>query len=89
MALGATRAEVLGSTLGQGASQLASGVAIGSVIGLWLSRGLARQLYGVEPWDPAVFLAVVAVLVGTGLAACFIPAHRATRIDPVIALRHE
>lgn len=89
MALGATRAEVLGSTLGQGARQLASGVAIGSVIGLWLSRGLARQLYGVEPWDPAVFLTVVAVLVGTGLAACFIPAHRATRIDPVIALRHE
>jgi predicted permease len=89
MALGAKGRDVLGMILRQGGVQLGIGLATGFLLAAALSRGLSGMLFGVEPWDPGVFLAIAAIMVLTGLAASFFPAHRATRVDPVEALRSE
>jgi predicted permease len=89
MALGADRSVVLRLLLRHGAWQLALGLGLGLVVALLLSRGLGILLFGVEPWDPVIFAAVVATLSAAGLLASFIPARRATRIDPVAALRYD
>lgn len=73
--------------LRQGTWQLAAGLVLGLVLAGLLSQGLGILLFGVRPWDPAIFLAVVVTLAGAGLLACYVPARRATRIDPVQALR--
>jgi ABC-type antimicrobial peptide transport system permease subunit len=87
MALGAERKTVLMMILGQGVWQIAAGLAIGLVLAALLSRGLGLLLFGVRPWDPAVFAVVVLALTAAGTLAAFIPARRATRIAPVEALR--
>jgi ABC-type antimicrobial peptide transport system permease subunit len=87
MALGAERKTVLMMILGQGVWQIAAGLAIGLVLAALLSRGLGLLLFGVRPWDPAVFAVVVLALTAAGTLAAFIPARRATRIAPVAALR--
>jgi len=89
MALGANSSNVLRMVLRQGAVQLAIGLVIGFFLAAGLSRGLQVILFGVEPWDPTVFLAIAVIMVISGLSASFIPAYRATRVDPVEALRTE
>ncbi len=89
MALGATAKEVLIMVLGQGALIGAVGVAIGVVGSLVLTRWLQSQLFGVSATDPATFVGVALLLLLVTLAACWIPGRRATRVDPMVALRYE
>ena len=89
MALGAESSSVMMLILRQGAWQLAAGLALGLPLAALLSRGLGILLFGVRPWDPAIFAVVVVTLAAAGLLACFIPARRATHIDPVQALRYD
>jgi putative ABC transport system permease protein len=65
------------------------GAAIGLVVSLISSRLLRNQLFGVSSFDPLTFALMAAMLIGAALAASYIPAHRATRVDPVVALRYE
>jgi ABC-type antimicrobial peptide transport system permease subunit len=68
---------------------VATGVAAGSVASLALARLLSKLLYGVRPSDPVTFVAVIFAVAGVALAAIYIPARRAVRIDPIIAIRYE
>jgi putative ABC transport system permease protein len=89
MALGAARSRVLALVVGQGMALAVSGVAIGLVAALALTRFLSSQLFGVGATDPTTFTAVSVLLVGIALLATLVPAMRATRVDPVVALRDE
>lgn len=89
MALGATRGAVLRLVIRQGMSLLAAGLAAGLVLSLALMWVLSSLLFAVRPYDPAALAAAVAVLALVALLACGIPAWRATRVDPLEALRHE
>ena len=89
MALGAARTSVLGLVLRQGVVLTLAGVAAGVLASLALNRLLASQLYAVRATDPATFLIVAALLTGVATLACLLPALRATRVDPVVALRQE
>jgi putative ABC transport system permease protein len=89
MALGATSADVLGLVLGQGLKLTLLGVGIGIAGALGLTHFLSSLLYGVKPTDPATYVAVSALLLGVATLASFIPARRATKVDPMVALRHE
>ena len=87
VALGAASADVLTMILGQGARTIGVGVGLGVGISLALTRTVQSLLFGVTATDPVTFGAVTVLLVGTALAACYIPARRATKVDPMIALR--
>ncbi|HEU5179459.1 MAG TPA: ABC transporter permease [Candidatus Polarisedimenticolia bacterium] len=89
MALGALPRDVLRLTLGEGMALLLSGVFIGIAGALALTRFLRSLLFEISPTEPSVFLAVALLLCMVGAAACYLPARRATRIDPVTALRYE
>jgi predicted permease len=89
MALGARRADVLKLVLRMGTRLVVLGLAIGLLVSLGVSRVIASQLWGVSPYDPATLASVAAVLLVTGLVACWVPARRATRVDPLVALRYE
>ena len=89
IALGATREHVLWLVLRRGLMLVAIGLIIGIGAALWLTRIIANQLFGVSPTDPLTFVAVALAMTVVALAACFIPARRATRVDPMIALRSE
>jgi predicted permease len=89
MALGAQRSDVLRMVIGQGAQMAFVGVALGMAAALGLTRLMSKMLFGVTPSDPLTFLGVAALLAGVALLACYIPARRATRVDPVVALRYE
>jgi putative ABC transport system permease protein len=89
MALGARRQEVLLLVVGQGAKLALAGVAIGIAGGLMLTRLMSGLLYGVHATDPLTYGAVAILLMLVALAACFIPALRALRVDPMVALRYE
>jgi putative ABC transport system permease protein len=89
MALGANRRNVFGMVLGQGARLIGIGIAIGIAASLSVTHVMASFLYGVQPTDPLTFAAVSALLAGISLFSCYLPAHRATRVDPMIALRYE
>ncbi|HYS22593.1 MAG TPA: ABC transporter permease [Candidatus Eisenbacteria bacterium] len=88
-ALGARPAQVMGMVIGQGLKLASIGVAVGVLCALGTSRGLATELYQVTPNDPLTFIAVPIVFAGVAAAACCVPARRAMRVDPMVALRHE
>jgi predicted permease len=88
-ALGAWRREIVGLVLRQGMRLAAIGMAGGLVGAVVLTRLMAGMLYGVRPADPATLAAVTLLLGGIALLACYIPARRATAVDPVVALRFE
>lgn len=89
MVLGAQSSHVLGLVLKQGAGMIGIGVAIGLVLALFLTRLMATLLFGVPPTDLATFASVTVVLFLVALAACYIPARRATQVDPIQTLRYE
>jgi putative ABC transport system permease protein len=89
VALGAQREDILRMVIAQGSGAVLFGIAAGLVAALALTRVMSTLLYGVKPTDVATFASVAIVLALIALAACVIPARRATRVDPIIALRYE
>ena len=89
MALGATRGDILRLFAGRGLKLIAFGVALGLFGGLAVTRVLASLLYGVSTDDASTFAAVVVGLAGVAFLATYIPARRATKVDPMVALRYE
>jgi putative ABC transport system permease protein len=89
IALGARKQDIFRMIVGHGMILSLIGVAIGVAASLMLTRFLSSLLYGVSSTDPLTFTSVVLILITVALAACSIPARRATRVDPMIALRYE
>jgi ABC-type antimicrobial peptide transport system permease subunit len=89
VALGAVPGDVLGLVLRRGIALAGAGALLGLLGSVALTRILAGQLYGVRPLDPLTFGAVTAVLLVVAGVACWLPARRATRVDPMVALRSE
>jgi putative ABC transport system permease protein len=89
MALGAERSEVLEMILGHGLALIMSGVVLG-LAGAWVTtRALESMLFQVHARDAATFVGACLVLIAVGLVACYLPARRATKVDPMVALRYE
>jgi putative ABC transport system permease protein len=89
MALGARRGDVLRLVLKQYAYVAVGGLSVGLAASLYLTRFLSGWLYGVQAIDPATLAAVSVALLTVALCACYIPAHHATQLDPMQALRHD
>ena len=89
MALGAAASDVLGMVFRMGLRLIAIGVVAGVLVTFAATRVISSQLFGVSSVDPVTFGGVIAVIAVTGLAACYFPARRATRVDPMVALRYE
>ena len=89
MALGAQRGDILRMILGQGTKLALIGAGIGIAGALAMTRLMSSQLFGVTATDPLTFLSVSALIVVVALLACYIPARRATKVDPMVALRYE
>jgi ABC-type lipoprotein release transport system permease subunit len=87
--LGAQQREILRMVLRRGVTLLAAGIGIGQAASCALTRFLASQIWGVSATDPWAFGAVVVVVAGIGSVACYLPARRATRVDPLVALKYE
>ena len=89
VALGSTRSAILGLVLREGFKLVAIGLVLGMIGAVSLQKAVANEIYGVKPLDPLVLASVMGVLAAVALAACAIPARRATRVDPIVALRSE
>jgi predicted permease len=89
VALGAQRNDILRMALGEGMALVGVGLACGLTGALFLTRFLRSMLFAVKPTDPITYAAIIALLTGAALLACYIPALRATRVDPLVALREE
>jgi ABC-type antimicrobial peptide transport system permease subunit len=89
MALGAQRSDILRIVLGEGALIVVAGVGAGLFGAVMLTRFLQTMLFEIKPTDPVTFVALTILLAGVALMASFIPARRASRMDPLVALRHE
>ena len=89
MALGAQQGNILNRVLAKGARLLAAGILLGLFASYGLTRFLASQIWGLSATDPWTFTAVAALLIAVGLGACLLPARRATRVDPLVALHYE
>ncbi len=89
MALGAEGGDLRGMVLGDGMKLVIIGLGLGVMATISLSGLLASQLYGVDPREPLIYALVTTTLLVVGLVASFVPAWRATRVDPVIAMRAE
>jgi len=89
VALGAQTGDVLRMVIGHGLRLTLTGVGIGLTSALGLTRLLGELLFGIGPSDPVTFGTMCVILISTAFLACFIPARRAARVDPMIALRHE
>src|SRR5262249_36278884 len=89
LALGAEGRGVARMVLGRGVALALVGATIGLVCAAGVSRSMAGVLYGVRPIDPPTFAGVAILLIAVAILACYIPARRATRVDPIVALRHE
>ena len=89
MAIGAQRRDVLQMVLGGGMKLAATGIVLGLVAALWLARYVSTMLFGVSPFDPLSYSGTAAVLLAVCALACYVPARRATTVDPLVALRTE
>jgi ABC-type antimicrobial peptide transport system permease subunit len=89
MALGAQRRYILRMTLGMGARWIGWGLAAGVLASIATTRAIASQLWNVSPTDPVTLAAVVGIVAAAGLVASYVPALRATRVDPLVVLRSE
>ncbi len=89
MALGARPRDVLRLILGEAMKLVGVGIVLGVAVALALTRFLATLLYGVNSADPIIFVGVTTLLAGVAFAACWVPARRAMRVDPMVALHYE
>jgi putative ABC transport system permease protein len=87
--MGAQRGDIFKIALGEGVLIVAFGLLAGLAGSLALTRFLQTMLFDVKPTDPITFVAISGLLAAVAMAACFVPARKATRVDPLVALRHQ